>query len=144
MPKAKTKRGRVYQTANWLQENFPCPMPVELRFVRAATLKPSERCFGWCEKRGRRARITIVFASAWPTGLLIDTLAHEWAHAMLIQPARWEAKAGLTSAGRDRPRELFPHDPAFGVVYAGIHEALHDHDPPGTVESWSYPEKYRP
>lgn len=144
MPKAKTKRGRCYQVANWLKANWPTPHPVHLRFVKAGSMKPSERCFGWCEKRGRRIFITVADSQSWPTALLVDTIAHEWCHALLVQPARWEAKAGLTSSGRSRPRELFPHDAAFGVVYAAIHEALHDQTPPGTVESWKMSEKYRP
>lgn len=144
MARARTKRGRCYQIANWLKDNWPTPSPVELRFIKAGSLSPGDRYFGWCEKRGRRIRITIVDSPSWPTAILIDTLAHEWAHAILMQPARWEAKAGLTSDGRKRPAELFPHHAPWGTMYAAITTALHDNDPPGSTQSWEMSEKYRP
>ncbi len=144
MGRARTKRGRIYQVANWLKDQWPAPCPVEIRIVRATSLSSKDRCFGWCEKRGRRIRITIVDASSWPTAILVDTLIHEWCHALLIQPARWEAKAGLTSEGRERPVELFPHHAAWGATFAAITTAFNDHDPCGADVANDYAEKYRP
>jgi len=144
MPCARTRRGRVRQIASWLKSTHPCAAPVELRFVRWENVPRSERIFGWAEKVGARSRITIVDARSWGKAVLIETLLHEWAHCLVAMPARWEGRAGLTSQGRARPRDRFPHDGPWALAYGSLVESFWDNDPPGSTESYRFPEVYRP
>lgn len=140
MPKARTRRGRVYQVANWLRDKHPCPMPVDIKFRKLSSLPKKEKLFGWAERDGRRGRIVLVESSSTSTPILIDTLLHEWGHLQCMGNERFEAKSGFTSAGRGRPRSEFAHDAVWGVAYAALIESFHDCDPPGSKTSRDYPE----
>ena len=145
MPRARTRRARVRQVANWLKEKHPVPLRVELRFIRHADLPRGERLFGYAEKiSGQRARITIVDASNWPISILVETLLHEWAHVAVMAPARWEARSGLTSAGRGRPRDRYPHDAQWACAYGALIESFWDLDDAGVTSSWSCDHVYKP
>ncbi len=140
MPKARTRKGRVYQVANWLRDKHPCPMPVDIRFRKASSLAKGQKLFGWAERDGRRGCIVLVESSRITNSILIDTLIHEWAHLQVWGSDRFEAKSGFTSAGRGRPRSEFAHDAVWGVAYAALIESFHDCDPPGSKTSRNYPE----
>ena len=140
MPKARTRRGRVYQVANWLRDKHPCPMPVDIKFRKASSLAKKDKVFGWAEKTGRRGCIVLVETSSSTTSILVDTLLHEWSHLQNWGSDRFEAKAGFTSAGRDHPRSQFAHDAMWGVAYAALIESFHDCDPPGSKTSRDYSE----
>jgi hypothetical protein len=141
MPKARTRRGRVHQVANWLRDKHPCPMPVDIKFRKASSLAKRDKLFGWAERGGRRGRIVLVESSSITTSILLDTLLHEWAHLQVWGSDRFEAKAGFTSAGRARPRSSFAHDAIWGVAYSALIESFHDCDPPGSITSRDYSEE---
>ena len=125
MGRARTKRGRVAQVANYLRsEGFNPGYPVDIRFVRPASLPKKERLFGWAEKSGSRGRIVLVESSSSTIGLLIDTYIHELAHHL----------DGISEKGRD-------HGSRWALQYGKMITLLFDQD--GIVESYDFLEKWK-
>lgn len=84
--------------------------------VRVRTL-PLKGVGGDCDgviKLGRLVRIDIRIDSRRPWSQRLDTLFHEWAHAM-----EWEANWKDDSPKRE-------HGPTMGVWWAAIHEHIMD------------------
>ena len=127
--RARTKRGRVCQIANYLYDvGFRPGYPVDIRFVKPANVPRGEKLFGWAEKSGRRGVICLVEASTSTIGLLIDSYLHELAHHL----------DGAWGNGKRRP-----HGPEWGTIYARLIHECYDTKPGGIVESFAYPDKWR-
>lgn len=77
MPMPRRKADRLKQVAAWLRDTFPTPFPVYVRMVDRRQL-PEQ--FGDTLRRGRRIRIRILGNLPWHTA--VETLLHEWAHAV--------------------------------------------------------------
>ena len=130
MPRSRTKRGRVYQVANYLRDgaNFSPGYPVSIRFVKMSKLPKRERkLFGYAEKEdGKPGLIVMVDTRASTTSLLIDTYIHELCHHL---DGSWTS---------DRP-----HGPNFGRLYAKVLTNLFDIEPSGIKRSCEFPDTYR-
>jgi len=117
VPMARTRRGRVRQVARWLADEFPTPLPVEIKFVA----KCSDGAQGECYRRGRRVVIEIRSALTWH--FAIECLLHEWAHAM-----------GWTFDHVEERK--VPHDAQWGIHFAEVWSAFYD------FEGWKRSREY--
>jgi hypothetical protein len=108
MPRARRKRERLEQVFAWLVSEFPTPMPVDLRMRR----RPGPlKLLGWVERNGRR--LTLHVNTRAPLYVCIDTLCHEFGHAI-----SWPA---------GRMEQVKPdHDETWAIAYAHIYAAYHD------------------
>jgi len=118
MARAHRKRDRLKQIHACLCDHYPTPYPTELR-IRARPGCPID--FGGCDMV--RRRILIYLNPRYSRPVLIDTLLHEYAHALVWPHARVNGY---------RP----DHSPEWGIRYAELLEAWTD----GTLdrESWAY------
>jgi hypothetical protein len=90
------------KTVAWLKRNFPAKVPVH---VRRCALSVCGHTFGWTDTKSC-AQLTIKVRKGMCPRCQIDTLLHEWAHA-------------LTWFGADAEYE--DHGPEWGVAYARIY-----------------------
>lgn len=98
-----------------LRKEAPPVLPVTVRRVDLERRK----LFGYCElaytARGKPAGFWIALDRGISGILLLDTLAHEWAHCLA-----W-----------DHSPTVGQHSPEWGVQYARCYRLLIDHDPKG-------------
>ena len=90
MPKInfqRTKKGRLEQVARWLKEEYPTPHPVLIKFgTRDHRAKDTDG--GGCQRVGREIIIDIDTSQLWTAA--VETLLHEWAHAVIWPHAHLE------------------------------------------------------
>ncbi|MEE8384488.1 MAG: hypothetical protein V3S01_01040 [Dehalococcoidia bacterium] len=104
----KSSRDRLRQIHRWLKAGFKTGLQTKLQF-RKLTWKEQ----GSCEQKGRVLVITI--NTATPTRWQgIDTLIHEYAHAMSWKHVNVENERDLK------------HDEAWGVEYARLYTWFYD------------------
>ena len=89
----------------WLRKNFPAKHPVGVRRVSARALG---QYAGDCDLLGTRFLIRINREKSF--ALKLDTILHEWSHALT-----WF---------NETPDEIDPHTAEWGVAYARIYRAL--------------------
>ena len=109
-----SNRQRVAAVSEWLSKAYPTPYPVTVKLVPG--LKDGKvALLGHSYRRGRKQFIDLRAGLSW--GILIETLVHEWAHAVHVPHERVEAR-----------RDLRPHDPltGWGNTYAAIYSDLFD------------------
>lgn len=101
MRKIVTKTLR--ETLKLLRETEPALVPVRVR------RRPLKTCWGQCTlvcKGGRPFYFTISIDSRIPEPLIVETLIHEWAHAVAWQEGR----------------AVDDHGPEWGVAYARLYQ----------------------
>lgn len=94
-----------------LKEFFPVGVPVKVE------TRPMKGCCGSCDsivKLGRLVSIIILIDNNKPWVIRVETLIHEWAHAM-----EWP------SAGWDNTLKRV-HNETWGVWYSKIYQHLND------------------
>lgn len=79
MPRARRKADRLRQVFNWLCDQYPLG-PVKLSLVGNKTQEQKEN-FGWVEKGDHG--LVIFLVKTHPLDVLIESLLHEYAHAMI-------------------------------------------------------------
>lgn len=123
MARARKKRDRLHQIANWLRHEYPTPYPVDLRVEKIPKDELDERhpCgdmwFG-----NKRFLIRIDPRQGWVSA--IGTLHHEWAHCVV-----W------TFAHIEKNRPVHPDE--FWLANGRIDRHFHDED--GWEDSQEYP-----
>ncbi len=110
MPKARRKRDRIRQIAAWLRREFPTGRPVRVVF-RYHKKDAGAMHYGRCV-------LTLVVDPSMNRREMIDTLIHEWAHA-LHEPVNKH------------------HDGPWGLAYARIYSRFVDEG--GEKESGGFP-----
>lgn len=105
MPRARRKRDRLHQVAAWLRVEHSAKYPVDLRVERLTPPGKSKE-YGDCNRIGRRFLIRIDPRADWSTSL--DTLFHEWAHALT-----WWVEGSH-------------HSDEWGLAYARIYRDFYD------------------
>lgn len=82
MPAAKTPRGRLRQVELWLASEFPTPVPTR---VRVSPIKGG--LLGICDRLKDRCNIRISpeLVTDSLIGIAIETLFHEWSHALTMR-----------------------------------------------------------
>jgi hypothetical protein len=93
---AKTRRGRLRQVERWLNRYFPTPRPTHVRVIPFKR-KRGEGGYIWAETERIKDRIQITLHSKIPWNDAIDTLLHEWAHAVVWPLATAEHTVGHTT-----------------------------------------------
>ena len=124
MPMARTRRGRLRQVEGWLRDHFLTPYPVKVVVAKSPNPFKKDRDYGECYRRGRRILIRIDGSLTWYVA--IETLIHEWAHAVSLKHDVLENK-----------RVQGAHDSEWGINLARIYRAYYDED--GFLESRTYP-----
>lgn len=109
MPIQRTKRVRLLQIERWLRANFRTPYPVSVHVLDELP----KGVLGLCHQR--RRRIYIGIAKKKSLELQVESLFHEWAHAMSHRHANME-----------RQRDHRPHDEEWGLALAKIYSKYHD------------------
>lgn len=134
--RARTRRGRVRQTAQWLRHEFAPAFPVSVKWKvylpyatkdhDNLTKKDIETGYhGWIVRGpGRRFFLSLSLRACPTVSEAIETLLHEWAHAVA---------AKLQEQERTR---ISDHDDEFWLVYGRIYRAFHEND--GWLESRKY------
>jgi hypothetical protein len=108
MPRALRKRERIAQIFDWLVSEFPTPMAVDLKMrKRTGKLK----LLGWVERDGRRLSLHINTRA--PLYVCVDTVLHEFGHAMSWPASRLE---------NSKP----DHDETWALAYGRIYAVYHD------------------
>lgn len=118
MPRARRKKDRVMQISRWLAAEFPCAYPVYVRIGRI----PGDKLSGFCIRRGKKFYISL--DDRPPKHFLIETLFHEWAHALTWKHANLEK------------RRLTSHDEEWGIAFARIFRRYMEED--GEKEADAY------
>ncbi len=138
MPAAPTMRARVDQVLQWLEEFYPCAFTVRLAWLNklkwesyasaeeCRTLLASERRMGigavTYKPPGSAALEILLSRLAIRTRHeAIETLLHEWAHALV-----WTY----------REVDRVEHRDEWGLAYARIYSAYHDEH--GCIDSRTY------
>jgi hypothetical protein len=118
MPAARSNRDRVLQIARWLTVTFPTPYPTTVRCVKKIAALPGASPMhrqtgddGSCWVEYQKIIIRIAVRKGIHRPALIDTLIHEWAHAVLM---------------KEESDKIGRHDDAWGVVYARIYHRYVD------------------
>lgn len=115
MPRARNRWERATQVMRWIEANWPIGRPVRIKFpdiiIDEDTLEP---CEGQCYREGREIVIEIAKRMNPLTRIVVDTVIHECAHAILWPPARAEGRQAH-------------HPPAFWAQYGEIRDRF-DHD----------------
>lgn len=93
-----------------LRRHCPALLPVRVRF------RPLRACWGvthLCQdSQGRPSHFSISVHNASPLAVMLDTLAHEWGHAVA-----WQEGKGVTD-----------HGPEWGVAFARIYRVIVDEE----------------
>jgi Zn-dependent peptidase ImmA (M78 family) len=108
------KSDRIQQVTRWLSDRFPAPYPVEVRVTKMKMERDGRRSFltfGDCQFSDRKFRIRI--ESRHVLSVMIDTLLHEYAHAV-AHPHRklWD--------------QTKDHGPEFAIAWGKIYSAFQD------------------
>jgi len=112
------RRGRLRQIEKWLRQEFPTPFPTWVRVV-----KPYKD-LGHGESYRLGNKLFIVLSRSLTWHYAIDTLLHEWAHAVCSTFDHVEA---------DKP----PHDDQWALTYGKIYRAFFDNG--GWIDSRYFP-----
>lgn len=121
MPRARSKRDRVHQVANWLRDAFPIHGYQIIVRVEKISLDGKSRLFGKLVESSSDPKVLILSVDPRDgLGVILDTTLHEWAHAKCWNETTVE------------------HSREWGIAYA---ELLTAWDGGGSKESWEY--KYK-
>jgi hypothetical protein len=101
--------------AEWLRGHYPAAHPVDVRWVPkvpddepgATSRERRLGCFGDCQKIGRRFLIRLSRRRCHQRAQAVETLHHEWAHAIT-----WDRAPG--------------HESAMWLAYGRIYRRLHE------------------
>ena len=131
MPAARGNRERVLQIGRCLRNILPAPYPVDLICVRKIDVEdgcndPIACITGdygesWYEKG--RIQIRIAVRPGIRRSAVIDTLLHEWAHALIVD--------------RVTPTQA-PHCARWARAYGRVYRWYVDADPSGAKISGNY------
>lgn len=128
MPKARTRRQRALQLELWLAEHFPAPFPVVIKWKKRIPVSPPEAkdttidrrdreagYFGQCYRVQRKIYIELSDIRLSTFVAVIETLMHEWAHAVTLRHAHIE-------------NERQQHDDEWALAYGRIYRAWVDEE----------------
>ena len=108
------KSERILQIAGWLSKRFVAPYPVEVKTVRMAMDRDGKKkllTFGDCLFFDRK--FTIRIESRHSLSIMVDTLLHEYAHAVAHPHKKmW--------------KHTKDHGPEFALAWGKIYSAFHD------------------
>jgi hypothetical protein len=123
MAKARGNLERLQQVGAWLVATFPTPFPVEFRFPKRIAAHPNEEAmvrrsgyYGDTERRGRKIIIRIAVRPSINRFTMLDTLLHEFAHAVSTQHKKIE----------DRRLTHGSHDDVWALTYGKIYRRFYD------------------
>ena len=117
MARVRSNRDRLYQIRRWLSAVFRTPYPVALRCVkRIAPDNDNELVHGETYRWGRHIVIRIAVRPGVILHNAVDSLLHEWAHAVSMRHDAIEEKRLNHGA----------HDDEWGLAYGKIYRRFYD------------------
>ncbi len=133
MSRAQSNKDRVHQVARWLAAEFQTPYPVTVRCSKKIAAHRGDDWtirqtgyHGETERVGRRIIIRIAVRPGINRYSLMDTLIHEWAHAVTTRHDAIEGKR----------LDHGCHDDEWGLMYGKIYRRFYDDD--GCEDSENY------
>jgi hypothetical protein len=124
MGMSKTRRGRLRQVERWLNKYYPTPRPTFVRVIDFKRKRTEGGCYIWAETERMKNKIYIRIHSKLPWNIAVETLLHEWAHAVTWPLATVE--------------HTVSHNTEWAVTYGKIYEDFYDRY--GFIESREYPD----
>lgn len=132
-----TLKNRIKQVEMWLNENFPTPYPVVVKWCPKIAADKHESAavkrigyYGECGYSDRTIVIRISSRKNRSIDSALDTLLHEWAHAVTMPNERvWRR---LEKAGN-----VQEHPDEFWLMLGRIYRSWHDEG------GWSDSKKFR-
>ena len=126
MAASLTIRERTLQCERWLRANYPTPYPVVVRWVAKVPADPGDpptsRARGYlgdCYWVRPNTVIRLSRRRCRETWIAVETLMHEWAHAVVMPNDRvWKAQ--------QRHGRCEEHPDEFGLVANRIYRAWYD------------------
>ncbi len=123
MSQARSNKDRLHQIARWLAVTFPTPYPVTLRCVKKIAALPGSTPIekkqgdaGENYREGRKIVIRVAVRPGTQRAFVVDSLLHEWAHAVTM---RHDVIEG-------RRTEHGGHDDEWGLAYGKIYRRFVD------------------
>ena len=117
-PKLPGIEKRTQQVLDWMQQQWPAPFPVRIRWVKELVDRDDDENPFYCaetERIGKIIRVTLSRRALRTYALAIDTIIHEYAHARDTKHANLENRL-------ERPH----HGPEWGIYYAEMYSAYND------------------
>ena len=118
MSRKGKKEERLKQIHCWLKASYPTPYPTRLKLIRGKMRRSDQ---GWVTLSGRFLVVRIDIK--YPLYSCIDTLLHEYAHAMAWGHASLDPYVAI-------------HSDEWGLAYAKSYRNFNDEG--GDRESWEY------
>lgn len=118
MARKRRKSERIRQIYEWLKFSYPTPYPTKLKLVRGT--KPlSDQGYVMLKDR----HLVLHIDTKYPLHAAIDTVLHEYAHAVAWKHASMDAYVA-------------DHSNEWGLAFAKIYRDFNDEG--GDVESWEF------
>ncbi len=114
----RRKPDRIRQIYEWLQFSYPTPYPTKLKLIRGTKPRSDQ---GYVVLNGRH--LVIYIDMKYPLHAAIDTVLHEYAHAVAWKHASMDAYVA-------------DHSNEWGLAFANIYRDFNDEG--GDVESWEF------
>jgi len=119
-------RGRIRQMEIWLNKKFPTPYPVIVRWSKKIAADKNDPppvkkvgYYGECFYMRPNVIIRISSRTNREICIAMDTLMHEWAHAMVMPNDRVWRRMERSGAVQEHPDE-------FWIAMGRIYRAWHD------------------
>lgn len=106
---------RVAQVEAWLREHFPTPYPVIVRW----SPRIAGDCFGDCYWSSPNVVVRLSGRRCRERAIAIETLLHEWAHAIVMPNERLHRQLKRCGALQEHPDE-------FWIAYGRIYRLYYD------------------
>ncbi len=117
----RSNKDRVQQVAEWLRATFPTPYPTIVKTPKRIPLAKGESSaslggLGETYREDRQIVIRVAVRPGIPRYVLVDTLLHEWGHAMTMRQSSIEDTRLAHGA----------HDEEWGLAYSRIYRRFID------------------
>lgn len=118
MARRRAKGERIRQIYSWLKFVYPTPYPTKLKLTRGKKRRSDQ---GYVMLKGRN--LVIYIDTKYPLHACIDTMLHEYAHAVAWKHASMDAY-------------ISAHSDEWGLAYAKIYRNFNDEG--GHMESGEF------
>lgn len=125
---------RIKQTEVWLNNNFPTPYPVIVKWASKIAAEPKapksvkdSGHYGDCSYLNSNIVIRISLKTNRQISVAVETLLHEWAHACVMQNNRVWSRLSEDAQLEEHPNE-------FWLAYGKIYREFYDYG--GSIEAF--------
>ncbi len=133
MSRERSTKGRVLQIGRWLCATYDTPYPVTIRVVKKIAADPGEPkrirrtgYYGETWREGRQIIIRIAVRPGIRGGDAIDSLLHEFGHAVSMRHEKIE----------DKRLDHGAHDDEWALIWGKIYRRFYDEK--GEEDAWEF------